>query len=383
VTEPFFRLKLLINQPIPYNIDLLNAVAAHAQIELSVLYLTERESIGNQKFINYPTQNYQHKVLKGIQLGHYWFNPGVVAELARSDYDFFWLAGYDHPTLALALEWLSATSKRFITWADTFAPADPYSKTLRILKHKFQNQMFKKACAVMMTGRAGVESAIKRGCPTERVVELPYFVDPNRALNVSNKIKERANAIRKEAGGRPVILFVGQLIKRKGLDTLIEAAENLKFTAYDPCLIFAGTGPMMDDLTIKCSEFNLKAMFPGFIQFDELPAFFMASDMLVLPSRWDPWPLVVLEAMVWGVPVIASNACGSARDRVVTGENGYIVPVDDANELARAIRCLIDNPDLRQLMRVNARRTAMSWPPERGAEIIYNALRNSLCRAGS
>ena len=89
--------------------------------------------------------------------------------------------------------------------------------------------------------------------------------------------------------------------------------------------------------------------FSGFMNQTELPAYYAASDIFVLPSgAGETWGLVVNEAMAAGLPVIASDMVGCVPDLIRHGRNGYVFPAGDVGELARVLAELIGNPSLRK-----------------------------------
>ena len=89
-------------------------------------------------------------------------------------------------------------------------------------------------------------------------------------------------------------------------------------------------------------------MFTGFVNQSELPALYAASDVFVLPSEDEPWGLAVNEAMCAGLPVVVSREVGCVPDLVRDGVNGYTPAAGDVDGLARALRRLIEDEDLRR-----------------------------------
>jgi len=87
-----------------------------------------------------------------------------------------------------------------------------------------------------------------------------------------------------------------------------------------------------------------RVLFAGFRNQRELPAFYDAADLFVLPSRQEPWGLVVNEAMNAGRAIVVSDKVGSGPDLVHPGENGAIVPMGDSDALAQAFRDVLASP---------------------------------------
>jgi glycosyltransferase involved in cell wall biosynthesis len=150
-----------------------------------------------------------------------------------------------------------------------------------------------------------------------------------------------------------VLLFVGRLVKEKGIETLLEAWHRSGIGAH-ATLAMAGAGPLAPEGP------GVKLL--GELPRDRLPALYAGADALVLPSIrtatfLEPWGLVVNEAMHQGTPVIASDAVGAVAGGLVKdGRNGLVVPEGDPEALAARIRALAANPELRQRLGEAAKR---------------------------
>lgn len=144
----------------------------------------------------------------------------------------------------------------------------------------------------------------------------------------------------------PVALFAGRLVPQKGVDVLVRALDLLRHVRPALRTLIVGAGPLRDALEETAHAFALDdaARFLG--HRDDVPQLLAAADLLVLPSRYEGLPNVVLEAMAYRKPVVATAAPGTT-EVVRDGETGLLVPVDDVNALARAIRTLVDDPALR------------------------------------
>jgi len=120
------------------------------------------------------------------------------------------------------------------------------------------------------------------------------------------------------------MVFVGQLIPRKGLDLLLDAFAPLFVQKQGVRLTVVGDGPLSLELKARAAGLGLgeAVSFEGTIPAGEVRARVASHDVLVLPSRWDGWGMVVNEAFSVGVPVIVSDRCG-ASDLIVNGVNGF------------------------------------------------------------
>ena len=119
--------------------------------------------------------------------------------------------------------------------------------------------------------------------------------------------------------------------------------------------------------------------YEGFQAPDALPHFFSQADVFVLPSRYDGWGVVVNQALGAGLPIIASDQVGAARDLVRENENGFRFPAGNTSALGETMRRFINTPSLCEKMSASSRAIAAGWHPANGAERWANALK-SVCK---
>jgi glycosyltransferase involved in cell wall biosynthesis len=174
---------------------------------------------------------------------------------------------------------------------------------------------------------------------------------------------------------RDKFLFVGRLVDTKGVDVLAQAYADYRASVRDPWpLVVAGIGPMDEDLArIEGTELL------GFVRPKELPAVMAEAGCLLLPSRFEPWGVVVQEAAASGQVVICTSACGAASRLVLDGYNGRVIAPDDAGRLTRAMRWVHDaDPEHRALMSRRSVELAGQYTPRRWAEHLVDSSRELL-----
>src|SRR5207237_833514 len=136
---------------------------------------------------------------------------------------------------------------------------------------------------------------------------------------------------------RPVVLFVARLSAVKAPQDLLDAFLDLRQNwnaGAPPYLLFVGDGPLRPELEARAKKLaNGDVRFLGFCNQSELPALYDLCDVFVLPSHFEPWGLVVNEAMNAGKPVIVSDQVGAAPDLVKSGQNGFIFRAGDTKDL--------------------------------------------------
>lgn len=168
-------------------------------------------------------------------------------------------------------------------------------------------------------------------------------------------------------GENRVILYVGRIEPLKGLDILLEAVSLLEDSA-DTRLMIVG-GSLEDDAELErlkglSEELGIheKVTFTGSVPQDMLPDFYSAADVFVLPSYYESFGLVALEAMACGTPVIVSRV-GGLKTFIKQGETGYLIPWRCPEPFAQRLDMLLANPALKESMGKAAREQAlnMSW----------------------
>lgn len=181
------------------------------------------------------------------------------------------------------------------------------------------------------------------------------------------------------AAPRRVFLFAGRLIPEKGIDILLAAYRRYRAEAADPWpLVVCGTGPLAPALAGEAGIRHL-----GFVQPDAFGEIMANAGCLVLPSRFEPWGLVIHEAAAAGLAVIASTACGAAVHLVQDGFNGYVVAPGDAGELTRNFHRIGRlNDDRLAAMQAASHALSLQYTPGRWADTVVERTRERLASLG-
>ena len=191
------------------------------------------------------------------------------------------------------------------------------------------------------------------GYPVERLLWGLYSGDHPRFAAVA---RARGTAL-----PPPAFLFVGRLVPEKGVDVLAAAYRRYRGLVDDPWpLMISGSGPdqhLLDEVD------GVKQL--GFVQPADVPDVFAAAGCLVLPSRFEPWAVVIHEAAAAGLPIVCSKACGASARLVLDSYNGVVVTEGDAEALARALlRIHRTDDDERRAMGVASESLAAQYSPE-------------------
>ncbi|MFB6278246.1 MAG: glycosyltransferase family 4 protein [Salinibacter sp.] len=218
----------------------------------------------------------------------------------------------------------------------------------------------------------------ERGVPSSRTQVVPNGTDPERFRpRDGTPVRERFGL-----SGRPMLLTVGRLVRRKGIDTVLRALPTIAETCPDVTYVIVGTGPDQSRLRRLAGRLGLqnRVRFVGEVDHDRLPLYYSAADLFVMPAREDPpdvegFGLVFLEANACGTPVIGART-GGIPDAIQDGETGLLVPPNAPKALAEVVVRILTDPDVADTLGRQGRRRAVneaSW--DHIARRIYTHLR--------
>lgn len=191
---------------------------------------------------------------------------------------------------------------------------------------------FRHLDGVGVTGERSWQYVRRLGFAPDRVRRHMYGIDEHLA--------SRIHAARCSVGPGRSFLFVGRYAPEKGLDVLVDAYGRYRALSEDPWdLVCCGSGP---ESALLRDRPGIRDM--GFVSPHDIASHFVAAGAYVTSSRFDPWPLAIVEAAMAGLPVIASDACGSPVEIVRSHYNGFVTRTGDPVALAQAMLRMQDAP---------------------------------------
>jgi D-inositol-3-phosphate glycosyltransferase len=279
---------------------------------------------------------------------HYWLS-GAVAEYLRPYWEAPWVLMF-HTTADMKNAVLGGSDQESMVRQDT------------------EHELIKSADSIIAANPDERADLVwRQGAPDERVCTIPPGVDLNlfRPHDYHESRRQLGWSITER-----VVLFVGRIDPIKGIDTLIDTMPlvqepELHYVLIGGDLDAAGEpiGPLAA-VRDRVAELGMsrRCRFLGAQPQDMLPLFYSASDVVAVPSRYESFGLVAVEAMATGTPVIASSAGGLAFT-VEDGRNGLLVPFGNSHALAGAIDRLLEDDDFREAMGFHAAADAQrfSW----------------------
>lgn len=214
------------------------------------------------------------------------------------------------------------------------------------IKDAIKRFLFSGGAAFFSSGKAATEYFMTCGVPRNKIFEHHFTSLQEEDFLKTPLSQEQKSKIRNELGLQDKITFltIGQFIPRKGIDILLKAwnIANIK----DCQLVIIGGGdekPLYMEMIEEMKADNIIVL--DYMNKDEIFKYYDAADVFVLPTREDIWGLVVNEAMARALPVISTDNCVAAKELIDEGLGGYIVPVEDAEQLANRMRILAEAPE--------------------------------------
>jgi glycosyltransferase involved in cell wall biosynthesis len=208
---------------------------------------------------------------------------------------------------------------------------------------------------------------------------MPYAVDNHYFQDRSEEAREGRPALQEELNldpARPVILFASKLQSRKRCGDLVEAYKDLSPGGKPrPYLVIVGDGEERAALERQVAESRLEGVrFCGFRNQSELPRFFDLATVFVLPSRHEPWGLIVNEVMNAGRAVIVSNDVGCQPDLIEDGVEGCVFPAGDVAALTDALRKVLATPETAVAMGQRGLAKVRAWDFEEDVRGLRQAI---------
>jgi len=389
------RLAYVVSHPIQYQAPLLRRIAREPDIDLTVLFGSDF-SVRGYKDSGFGVEvawdvplldGYRSEFLprlrdKGNVSPLSPISRGILRRLRDPDgspaFDALWVHGYASINALHAILAANALGIPVLLRAESWLADRPRSLSTLAAKHLFLKLLRPAIAATLPIGSRNRDYWDHYFGPDMPQFLMPYAVDnayfaARAAATDPNQLRAQLNL----TPGRPIILFASKLQTRKHADHLLEAYARLCASSPTavPYLLIVGDGEERASLEARARELALEGVrFLGFRNQSELPGLFALADVFVLPSRHEPWGLIVNEAMAAGCAVIVSDEVGAHSDLVTDGVEGFVFPVGDIDALTSAIARAVSTPEQAQRMGQAATARVTSWDFEADVRGLRQAL---------
>ena len=333
--ENKLNLTFIMNEPTPYNYDLFNRLHQNSY-DIEVFYLKKNN---HYKFLSHdnsilPEKNFKSSINVTLMSK---LKIIIHLMLLRQNSSIILWGYYPYTKIICFVACLLRKHKIYL-FADSF----PHLLGLKgKVKDIFRRWMCNVVDIVLVAGIQARMEAKRIGVLDTKCINFPYWFDTER-ISRNLDIQTEENKDENKNFRKIKFLVSSQLIQRKGVDIFIEALASIR-TADFVCQI-EGDGPDLEKLKGYVTSLRLesKVEFLGYCNLLEHYKNIHSADVICVPSRYDPWSIVVDEAMAFGKIVFTSDRVGCAVERIEHGVNGFIARAGDVDDYIRVLNKLID-----------------------------------------
>ncbi len=375
-----FRVAWIVSTPTPYKLPLFAKMHAHPGFDIRFLFMAKSDPQRPWKMDDFKIN---YRILPGIGIRNSFkrrsytrFNPGIIGELRKGRFNAVVICGYDHITTLLALFYCLLSRTPFFMWGESHILKQRGSLKQR-LKRWFLFPLLRRCKTALVTGTIARKYWEDVGIPQDQIFVVANTPDVDFFIRESDRRGPDRDKIRESLNldERPLGIFVGRFVVAKAVDVLLRALVSMD-PHRRPQLLLVGDGPLKSDMEILVSTHSLPVTFIGFQQKDSLPGLYAAADFFVLPSRHEPWGVVVNEAMACSLPLLLSDSVGAAYDLLDDGKNGFMVSTEDVDAWADALTRMVTlSSGKREEMGKVSRRIIAGWTHVRSVENFVLALK--------
>ena len=247
----------------------------------------------------------------------------------------------------LMTKWLGNSAKVFVSERCNVEYDFPVGSSRSFIMRGLIRLFYHKADSIIAISKGVKKSLESLGIPAKKITVIynPQHIDYIRE-------KSRENSQIQTPGEPFTIITVGRFYQQKDHGTLLEAFEKIRRT-LDTHLIIIGSGPMEKALRRRSKTLGISESV-SWIPWQTNPfAIMEKASLFVLPSRYEGFGNVLVEAMVCGLPIVSTDCPSGPSEILSNGEHGILVPVGDSDAIARASLSILQNKALSEKMRTN------------------------------
>ena len=381
MNENKFRVLLLCSHPTQYGSPMWRRFSKHSDLEVLVAYCGMQGAEGHVDagfgvevawdvplLDDYPWVQIKNVSLVPTRSSFFsLINPGIWKLIRTEKFDAIAIfTGYMCATfwIALVAAKLSGVPVMYGTDATSLQSVDGRAWKVSLKKWLWP-RLFRTADVVFAPSSGTAELMRSLNVPDEKIQLMPYVVDNNWWEREAKKVDRRAVRSKWEVPENAnVVLFCAKLQPWKRPVDVLRAFHRAEIP--NSYLVFAGEGPLRKELEVEAVQLGISetVRFLGFVNQSGLPEVYVSSDVMVLPSEYEPFGLVVNEAMLCGCGVVVSDRVGARFDLVRDHETGRVYPCGDIGGLSRCLQQALSEPASLRAQQQAAREHIARWSPE-------------------
>lgn len=380
------RLVITETHPVQYHAPVYRRLAQEPGVAPTVIYGSDF-SVAGYRDEEFATQvawdtdlcsGYQHQFLSHKQQGgaqnYDAVTPAGLPPAVTAAQPHALLAlGYWHPFDRAAIQVALQQGLPLLFRGETNDNAIQRTWWKGLLRDLWLRRLYRRSHALLYVGQSSLRHYQRLGARPGQLHFSPYCVDHTTFTPQDESLRHATRARLHIAPDALVVLYSGKLSDRKGVDLIPPAVRALPPSLRARVhLLFLGDGALRGALESACA--GIPTTFTGFQNQSALSAYYLAADLLILPSRQlETWGLVVNEALLHGLPCVVSTRVGCQPDLVIPGQTGALCQPDSAPSLATALQeglALTRSPSISATCRAQV----ASYTVDRAAKAIANAM---------
>ena len=359
------KILMIYIEPTPYIIGLILSLEIEWRGEIDVLFLEKNHSQQWNIDLNKRWGIWPNNFCEKIKF--------IYRIFYKKKYKSIHIAGWGRLLLILFIFISKLSRTPIIVESDTTIPYK-IQFWKKLIKRFLYPKLFNSVNLFLPGGTRQAKYLQYYGVNSSKIFSVQMTVDVKNIKKFSSRLhKHDFLKIRKHYHLREndhVFLFVGRLVPHKGILDLISAFEQL--TSENVQLMIAGDGPLREFVENKVQH-NNKIHYAGRLIHEQLLEMYYIASVVVLPSHFEPWGLVVNEAMAVGRPVIVSDRVGCIDDLIIHRKNGWIFKAECVKDLCTAMEYFVEKTDHRLLMGRESTKIIAEWTLENEAKKICKA----------
>jgi glycosyltransferase involved in cell wall biosynthesis len=358
-----------VTHPIQYYAPWYRGLAAAVDLEV---FFSHRQTSAGQAAAGYGVEfewdvplldGYAHTFLtnraRQPSVEQFWGcdTPEIADVIRRRKFDAFIVHGWSTLSYCQAILACWRTGTPVLVRGDSNLDT-PRAWWWRAMKWPIFRAAISRFDGYLVVGSAARNYVLHYGADPARCFDAPHGVDNAFFRTRSDALASERAQLRASFDldpGAVVFLFAGRFIDRKRPGLFVDAIAEVARRVPDAVGLMVGDGPLRQATEARAREAGAPVRFSGFLNQTAMVRAYTAADVLVVPSTWETWGLVVNEAMACGLPAVVTDRVACAGDLVLPGQTGEVVPIDNLGELTARLERLAADRAYRQQLAAGAR----------------------------
>lgn len=363
------KVLFIANVPSPYRVEFFNKLSEYC--DLTVIYERSAASDRHSNWKAKSNNKYKEIILNSINISNdSSISLGAIKHIKNNNYDIIVSGVYHTITSMLTILYMYSKGINFVLNTD-----GGFIKSDSKIKYMLKKFFISKATWYLSPSDMSDKYLMYYGAKEKTIYRYPFTSISKEEIMKETLSEYEKEQLKKELEIKEenIIITVGQIIPRKGIDVLLNAMKNIK---QDIGVYIIG-GDITKEYKEIIEKYELKNIyFEGFKTKEELEKYYKIADIFILPTREDIWGLVINEAMAKGLPIITTDRCNAGIELIENGINGFIVKTNNPNEIKVKIEEIIEDENLKNNIQKNNLYKINKYTIEEMASVHYKIFKN-------